>query len=113
MKIRLVSSFGLLYPDPLPRTLKFVWEGEVRLPPGDPDADTINEYLFEKFNRDDRPNRGCMPSMSAGDLIVWLPRSEQDTTRPRVFMVEGLGFREVIPGLGSVGAGVRAEQQLR
>ena len=44
------------------------WSDEVHLPEGEPRITTL-ELIFERHNRDDRPDGQLCPSMSVGDVV--------------------------------------------
>ena len=44
------------------------WSGEVNLPEGEPRITSL-ELIFERHNRDDRPDGQLCPSMSVGDVV--------------------------------------------
>ena len=105
MRIRIVSSFRLTDPE----ATEFIWEGNVDVEAGpdeDASADATNERIFRYFNRvteADATRLGSrayfLPSLSAGDLIVWVG-TEATHGHGRTFIVDGSGFTEVRPGMG-------------
>ena len=120
MRIRIVSSFLLCNPDdgyagkriPPEGQRRATWEGKIVLPwhVDQKEPDEVNEAIFRRFNVVEDGEREFLlsigynlPSLSAGDIVVWFP----DEGRSRMFIVEGIGFTEIFPGLGSAGARVR------
>lgn len=49
------------------------------------------EVVFERLNRDDRPNRYTEPSLSVGDFVLFMARA----TPARLLEVKPMGFEEV------------------
>jgi hypothetical protein len=99
VRVRIVSSFRLTDPE----ATEFTWEGEVDVRRG-ATSGTTNSEIFRMFNRVDALDVErldalgyTLPSLSAGDLIVWVGT---ETTHGRMFIVDGVGFREVMPGMG-------------
>ena len=100
MRVRIVSSFAATNPD----ATEFTWEGEVWFTPDSAEPDKTNGALFRLFNvvtEEDAERLESwgyrLPSLSAGDLIVWVGTA---TTHGRTFIVDGTGFTEVMPGMG-------------
>lgn len=101
MQVRIVSLFALM--DPQDR--KRIWEGEVPVEfPQSKDCSDELEDIFRIFNRVDDEDvvqlakmGYSLPSLSVGDLVTLVPKDRQQ--HARMFRVEGLGFKEVFPGL--------------
>ena len=101
MRIRIISSFRLADPN----ATEFMWEGNVDLGFSGHVAQT-NERIYRYFNRVDDADAVrlgerayFLPSLSPGDIVVWV--GDEDA-HSRMFLVDGLGFTAIMPGLGKI-----------